>query len=105
MEAGKLKNRIVFLERNITQNEFNEQSVEYNTYKETRAQIIYKQGNKVIENDEIIQTYNPTFIVRYYLQVNETMLIEYNNIRYRILSIVADTYKQCKTIYTEKYNE
>lgn len=105
MEAGKLKEYIVFKQRNITQNEYNEQSVEYITYKETRAQVIYKQGNKVIENDEIVQVYNPTFIVRNYLQINETMLIEYKDVRYRILSIIEDRQKQTKTIYTEKVNE
>lgn len=105
MEAGKLRNRIVFLSRNLTENEYNEQSIEYVTYKETRAQVIYKTGNKTIQNDEIVQIYNTTFVVRYYLQINETMLIEYNNERYRILSIISDAQKQSKTIYTEKVNE
>lgn len=105
MEAGKLKDRIKILQRNIIINEYNEQGIEYVTYRDTRAQVIYKQGNKVIENDEIVQVYNPTFIVRNYIQVNETMLIEFKNNKYRILSIIEDTQKQNKTIYTEKVNE
>lgn len=105
MEAGKLKDRIKILQRNIITNEYNEQGVEYITYRETKAQVIYKQGNKVIENDEVVQMYNPTFIVRNYIQVNETMLIEFKDDRYRILSIIEDSKKQNKTIYTEKVNE
>lgn len=105
MEAGKLKDRIKILQRNIIINEYNEQGVEYVTYRDTKAQVIYKQGNKVIENDEIVQVYNPTFIVRNYIQLNETMLIEFKDNKYRILSIIEDTQKQNKTIYTEKINE
>lgn len=33
------------------------------------------------------------------------MLIEYKDVRYRILSIIEDRQKQTKTIYTEKVNE
>lgn len=105
MEAGKLKYGIKILQRNVITNEYNEQGVEYVTYRNTKAQVIYKQGNKVIENDEIIQTYNPTFVIRYYIHINETMLIEFKNDRYRILSIIEDIQKQNKTIYTEKINE
>lgn len=105
MEAGKLKDRIKILQRNIITNEYNEQGIEYVTYRDTRAQVIYKQGNKVIENDEIVQVYNPTFVIRNYIQLNETLLIEFKNNKYRILSIIEDTQKQNKTIYTEKVNE
>nr|DAY94681.1 MAG TPA: Putative head tail adaptor [Caudoviricetes sp.] len=105
MQAGLLKDIIEFEKRELITNEFNEQMIEYKPCLITKAQVIYSDGSRAIENDEIVVNYSPVFNIRYYHNVNETMRIKFNNQYYRIVSIQPFKQYQYKKIITELINE
>lgn len=105
MQAGLLKDIIEFEQRELITNEFNEQMIVYKPCLTTKAQVIYSDGSRAIENDEMVFNYSPIFNIRYYHNVNETMRIKFNNQYYRIVSIQPFKQYQYKRIITELINE
>lgn len=105
MQAGLLKDIIEFETRVIINNEFNEQVVEYVKCLTTKAQVVYSSGSRSVENNEMVINYSPTFNIRYYHNINETMRIKFNNHYYRIVSIEPYNQYQYKKIITELINE
>ncbi len=71
----------------------------------TRAMIDRREGNRIVENNEIVYTHNKTFIVRIYHELKDNYIIEWNNKFYRIMNIEEDRSKQWKTIQTELIND
>lgn len=71
----------------------------------TRAQVTTNSGNRLNQNYEIIHTYNLTFTIRLYHDVEESDRILYNGKKYRIISINKELYKQAITIIGELINE
>lgn len=105
MIAGRLNNIIVVQKPTIVQNEFGANSIVWNNYLTTRAQVTYNNGNRVNENDEIVFAYEIIFTVRIYHQIDEQMQIIWNNKKYRILSIEPDKDKQKQIIRTALIND
>ena len=87
MMAGKLTERIVIAYKLRKENELGEvEECSYFPKYETKAQVIYKSGNRV--DDYSIQTeYTVQFVIRYYHNVAETDRVMYNGDYYRIDSI------------------
>ena len=71
----------------------------------TRAQVTTNSGNRLNQNYEIIHTYNLTFTIRLYHNVEEADRIIYNGKKYKIISINKELYKQAITIIGELINE
>ncbi len=67
--------------------------------------MIINSGNRINQNNEIVNTYNVSFLIRLYHNVNESDRIIYDNKKYRIISINKDSAKQSKTIIGELINE
>lgn len=105
MIAGRLTEKIVILKPTITVNEVGEQETTYQEERTTRAELLLNGGNRNISNDEISFSYNKTFNVRIYIDLDEFCRIKWNGKYYRILSIETDKENQYKTIYTELINE
>lgn len=105
MQAGKLNKVIQILTPTTTTNEFGEQVQSYKFKKETRASVDYAGGSREISNDEIVYSYNKDFKVRIYTDVLETDIIQYNNKKWRILSIEPIPEWREKRINTELINE
>lgn len=105
MQAGFLNKIIEIEKRIVTTNTFNEQVAEYEKCLVCRAQVVYNNGNRSIENDELVVNYSPTFIVRQYHDINETMRIKFDDKYYRIVSIMPSNKLQNKTIITDLINE
>lgn len=104
--AGLLAEIIHILSPRFVVNEFGEKVQTYvETYK-TRARVDHNSGNRSLENNEIFYWYQKTFTVRSYVPINEFDLIQYNNKRYRVLSIEdrIHDYNE-KLIITELVNE
>jgi len=71
----------------------------------TRAQVTTNSGNRLNQNNEIIHTYNVTFIVRLYHDIEESDRVIYKGKKYRIISINKELYKQSTNIIGELINE
>ncbi len=67
--------------------------------------MVVNSGNRINQNSEIINTYNVSFLIRLYHNVDESDRIIYDNKKYRIISIYKDLAKQSKTIIGELINE
>ena len=66
---------------------------------------IYNPSITTNEYGETIQNYTKTFHIRYYVNINENMLIEWQNKKYRILSIEELRKWNEKVITGELINE
>lgn len=106
MNAGTLFHDIVIEKPQIVVNDdFGSQTETWVKYIRTKADVVWESGNRMTDNDEIFYSWNMTFKIRYYHDVNEKMRIVWRNKRYRILSIMPDRIKQVLTIRTELIND
>ncbi len=106
MEAGKLNQRVEFWSLKLDTDEFGHEKYDYELSFSTKASIKYNNGNRLIENQEIVYDNTLTFKIRSYCPVQDTDRIKYRNKWYRILS-VNDEYNKHnqKIIITELINE
>lgn len=104
MRAGLLIEPVTIKKAEIKKNEYGQEETVWNDYLSTRANVSYKTGNRVTENNEIINTYTVDFTVRSYHKIDEFMRICWNGNIYRILSINRDKKKQSITIAGELIN-
>lgn len=105
MQAGLLTETINIYNPSITTNEYGETIQNYTKVYTTRAKVDYSGGRKNIENNEVFFDYTKTFHIRYYVTINENMLIEWQNKKYRILSIEELRKWNEKVITGELINE
>ena len=105
MRAGSLTEIIEIWKPETIINDFGEQATEYVFYKETRANLIHNNGNRNISNGEVVFSYNKTFAVRSYNNIDELDRIKWNNKFYRILDIEPNDKLQQLTITTDLINE
>lgn len=71
----------------------------------TRANVSWNTGTRSIENDEIVYGYTKTFTVRSYVDISNTDIIEWQDMRYRIISIENRRGYNGKIILAELINE
>lgn len=106
MRAGQLNEVIQIEKPEIYVDDFGANSTVWKTIIEhTKARVTYNNGNRAIENNEIVFAYEVTFTVRIYHQIKEDMRIIWKNKKYRILSIEESKPLQSLTIRTELINE
>jgi SPP1 family predicted phage head-tail adaptor len=106
MEAGKLTERITIQHPNTVRDI-------YGATKQTWADVVtnlpaavnYIRGDREIDNGEIFHGRVTTFSIRWDGQVDETMRILWDNLKYRILSIDRRTHRREYLIRTELINE
>lgn len=105
MRAGSYNEIISVIVPELTINEFGEKVQDYKFLYKTRASVDYNSGSRYVVNDEEFNNYNRTFIVRIYNTINEKMLIEWDNKKWRILSIDKNKITQELVIQTELFND
>lgn len=106
MLAGKL-NEIIHIEMPVlSQNELGEvvdnKYVKKNT---TKAQVIWKNGGTIVDNNEIFTAYSVQFKVRIYVDVNESDRILFRSKRYKIDSIEISREQQALYLNCSLINE
>lgn len=69
-----------------------------------RAQVTTNSGDRLNQNNEIRHSYNVTFTIRFYHDVQDTDRIIYNDTKYRIISINKELNKQAINIIAETIN-
>lgn len=105
MRSGLLKDNIE-IQRPVDEvNEYHELVRDYKTLYIEKSQVIDDSGNREEINGEITHSYTKTFKVWYYVDVEETDLILFENHKYRILNIVLDKQLKTKIIKTERVEE
>lgn len=72
---------------------------------DTRANVSWTTGTRSIENDEKVYSYTKTFTVRSYVNINNTDVIEWQNMKFRIISIENRRGYNGKIILAELINE
>lgn len=104
--AGLLNEVINILSPSAITNDFGEKVQTYNVSYTTRAKVDHNSGNRTNENNEIFYSYQKTFTVRSYVPVDEYCIIQYDNKRYRIITIENRIREyNDKLIVTELINE
>lgn len=100
--AGQLNEVIEIYELQNVRNGYSELVENWNKKCTTRANVIYTGGTRSLEANEIVHPYNKTFIVRYYVDVEDYDMIHWNGDRYRVVAIDKSRERQEITITTEK---
>lgn len=105
MQAGLLKEWIIFEKETITRDEFGGQKKEWIQAVKTRARIQFKSGDQVLENREEIHTVTNTVTIRYRKEITRQMRIVWGGEKYRILSMDRNRSEQSLVIKCELINE
>ena len=105
MRAGILTEPITFRKASIVKNQYGQEETYWDNYIITRGNVKFNSGNRVTENNEILNTYTVIFTVRNYHKIDEFMRVLWKGKLYRILSIENSREKQSLTINAELINE
>lgn len=92
MNSALLKHPIKIYELVTSKSEYGTITTSYELKYETKAHIMFNSENQVVSEGEVFFPIDRTFIVRAYVPVVETDQIEWNNQRWKILSINKNDY-------------
>jgi len=87
MIAGRLNEVIQIFELQEEVNEYGEREQKYVFKCITRAKVEWNNGNRTVENNEIVFNYDKIFNVRSYVPVTETSQIKWQGKFYRIHTV------------------
>lgn len=105
MIAGRLNEVIKIYKPVQTINEYGEREETFEYAYTTRAKVEYNNGSRMNENNEMVFNYNKAFNVRSYVPLVETYQIEWQDKRYRILTLEFRREYNDIVINTELINE
>ena len=107
MRAGAYTNRINVLRKQVEVSDYGTDKLTWRIATSTLAKVDYIDGDKVEENRETFFTKRVTFTLRAYIDVQNEDRIEFQNEKYRILSINRenDTTHNDIVVKTELINE
>jgi len=84
MRAGQLKYTIQILTKTNTIDDFGSSNESWNVYANVRAGIVYKSGDKAVQDYEIFNSLTIDFTIRYDRFINEQMRVNFNDRIYKI---------------------
>lgn len=87
MRAGLLNKVVTILEPVTINSEYGGAETKYESTKNTKARVVFNNGERLVDNSEIYHSYTISFEIRNYHKVNEDMRIKYKDKQYRILSV------------------
>lgn len=87
MEGGLLNNVVVFQKQIKDTDDYGHEKIRYVDAFQTRANVKWNGGDRVISNEEIVYDNTLTFQVRSYCPIRDTMIILYKNKKYRIITV------------------
>ena len=87
MKSSDLKYKIKIYEQILQDTEFGRSITKYRYKCSTRARVNYLSGTKTTDNEAIFYTVDREFIVRSYVPIEYTDVIEYDNDKWQVLSI------------------
>ncbi len=104
MNAGKLRNKVTILRKSTVKNDFGEEIETYTPIYNLRAQIIYLNGKKYVNNSEIFNE-QTLKVVTYIREVKTADILEFKGVRFRIIDVTPDVDFIHQTITAEKIND
>lgn len=105
MNSALLKDPIDILELQTTKTAYGTITTDYALKYHTRAYVQFNSESQVVSEGEIIYPINRTFIVRAYVTVIETDIIEWEGKRWKIISINKNKYYNDIEIITTLKND
>lgn len=105
MRAGAFNEVIRIMRHHVEQSDSGEQQEQWVVGPMTRANVKQTSGARTEPNKEVFYEYMKTFIIHYYVNVDDFDRILYKGKQYRILSIDEDRLANHKSIMTELVNE
>ena len=105
MVAGKLDTIIEIHKPYLHKNEYGEVEDSFEKSFQTKAQVVYNSGNRIIDNNEIFNEYKVQFIVRIYHRISELDRVKYDGKFYQIESIEKSRQFQLMKLNTVIVNE
>lgn len=87
MDAGLLSNIVVFQKQIKETDDYGHEKITYVDAFQTRANVKWNGGDRVISNEEIVYDNTLTFQVRSYCPIKDSMIIKYRNKKYRIITV------------------
>lgn len=104
MNSALLRHIIDIYELVETKTQYGTIKKTYNFKYQTRAHVRFNSENQVISEGEVYYPINRTFIVRAFVPVTETDVIEFEGKRYKIMSINKNIYYNDIEIVTTLIN-
>lgn len=105
MNSCLLKDPIDIYELNTTKTEYGTIQSSYTLKYHTRSYVRFNSENMTVSEGEVFFPVSRTFIVRAYVPVTETDLIEYDGKRWKITSINKNKYYNNIEILTTLKND
>jgi SPP1 family predicted phage head-tail adaptor len=101
MKSGQLKYKISLLINDVSFDEYNNVVDNWLVYREIRAGVVYKSGDRLIQEYHIFNTINIDFIIRYDKYINEDMRILFEGKYYKINFINKSPFENSLIISAE----
>lgn len=105
MQAGRLNEIIEIHKPFQRKNEYGEIEDTFEKSFQTKAQVIYNNGAKIIDNNEVFNEYKLQFIIRIYHNIKTTDRIKYNGDYYQIEAIEISKQYQLQKLNCSIINE
>ena len=105
MQAGLLTEPIEIHRKVKAKSDYGSVQTSYALRTATKAQVIDQGGSRLEENNQIFYDYRKTFVVRYFIDVQDDDHILYENVWYRILNINPERKFNSKSIQCERVQE
>lgn len=105
MIAGRLNETVRIFDPVTTVNAYGERIKEYRQVYETRARVENTSGARVEQNNEIVFSYNYNFTLRSYVPITEASQIEWQDNRYRVLTLQKRREYNDIYVQAEKIND
>ena len=99
--AGLLNEIIKIYKVNWVKDSYGSQVETLELRLETRANTTTNGRGRNIEHSEVVHDYSATFLVRYYVELNDFDIIEWQGKFYRILNFIKERDRNQITVYTE----
>lgn len=103
--AGLLNEIIQIYKPTTVVNDYGERVETYDLLYTTRARVVNDGGGRNLVNSEIFYGYSKSFVVRYYVPVENICRIKWQNNDYRVISVEKRRDTNDILIKTELINE
>ena len=105
MMAGQYNELIKIFKSIENENDYGERIIEEKYICQTRAKHEETSGTRKNENNEIFYDHKKTFYIRSYVPITDTSIIEYDEKKYRVISINKRKEHNDIQVVTELINE